>query len=363
MKPSVRRIRTWVFLALDAGLLAAFLGGYLGRYVHPSWFWWFQLLAIALPYVATALVPATVAVAFARRKGWLRVHLAALLLAAIRFFPFHGTAEAAGELRMLSFNIGHLEPFTAAQSEDVLLALTDDIESDLYVLQDLLIRYRRREQRIVNYPNLEGHLEDAGVTVHAEGAHRIETTFQPVWARTERVRLLEEERIKMATDDSVSMGVTRVRFAWEGREAVLYNVHLRTFGMRKPWNDAERSLLSIAFWRSYLGQYRQAFLLRAIESESIRALMDRETLPVIVSGDFNSTVHNWSYYHLARGMQDAFVVAGSGFGNTYHSHYPMVRIDHVLASKAWAIREAEVVRSITYSDHLPLRVVLGWRVE
>ncbi|MDZ4700512.1 MAG: endonuclease/exonuclease/phosphatase family protein [Rhodothermales bacterium] len=359
--PSAHRFRWWAFYLLHIVVLGVFVGGYAARYIHPETFWWLQLIAVGLPYLCLALIPFALLVVYARAWRLLAVYVIALGLVLVRFSPFVGGASDPGEgLRLLSFNIGHLESYTAVQSPDVLAEVVQQMESDLYVFQDLLIRYRRREQRIVNFQGLEKKLGAAGVVVHAEEGPRIETTFQPVWARTGQVILLEERRIKMATDDSLSMGVTRYRFSWQGREAVLYNVHLRTFGERKPWSDAERRLLSLDFWRSYLGQYRQAFLLRAVESESIRALMDQETLPLIVSGDFNSTVHNWSYAHLAAGMQDAFSEVGKGFGFTYHTRYPFVRIDHVLVSPAWEIRSAEVILA-TYSDHRPLRVVLGWR--
>ncbi len=350
-----------MFNTLHVAVIGIFLAGFMARYVHPSTFWWLQLIAVGLPYLALALVPFAALAVYARAWRLVTVYGVALILALLRFSPFSGGASDADEgLRLLSFNIGHLESYTATQSPDVLVEVVQRMEADLYVFQDLLIRYRRREQRIVNMRDLEKKLGEAGVVLHAEAGPRIETTFQPVWARTGEVQLLEERRIKMATDDSLSMGVTRFRFSWQGREAVLYNVHLRTFGERKPWTDAERRLLSLNFWRSYLGQYRQAFLLRAVESESIRALMDQETLPLIVSGDFNSTVHNWSYAHLAAGMQDAFSSAGAGFGFTYHTRYPFVRIDHVLVSPAWEIHGAEVI-PVTYSDHRPLRVVLGLR--
>lgn len=346
---------------LHIALLGLFAGGFAARHIHPSSLWWLQLIAVGLPYLSLTLVPFALLAIYARTWRLLAVYGVALVLALIRFSPFSGGGLDPGDgLRLLSFNVGHLEPYTAAESPDVLAEMTRRMEADLYVFQDLLVRYRRREERIVNLPDLEKKLAEAGVVVHAQAGPRIETTFQPVWARTGQVALLEERRIKMATDDSLSMGVTRYRFNWQGREAVLYNVHLRTFGERKPWSDPERRLLSLDFWRSYLGQYRQAFLLRAIESESIRALMDQETLPLIVSGDFNSTVHNWSYAHLAAGMEDAFSEVGEGFGFTYHTRYPFVRIDHVLVSPAWEIRTAEVI-PVTYSDHRPLRVVLGWR--
>ncbi len=94
--------------------------------------------------------------------------------------------------------------------------------------------------------------------------------------------------------------------------------------------------------------------------EQIRAMLAQETLPLIVSGDFNSTPHNWVYYGLADGLVDAFRVAGRGWGATYHADFPVARIDHVLVSRAWKVVQAHVSKA-PYSDHLPLVVRLRWR--
>ena len=154
--------------------------------------------------------------------------------------------------------------------------------------------------------------------------------------------------------------VVRTHFRWQGREGVHYNLHLNGFGTDKPWEDKRLDLFSPRFWWIYLQQYRDAYLRRARESEKIRALLDQEHLPLIVSGDLNSTPHNSAFYWLVDGMQDAFKVGGRGWGATYHVRLPVVRIDHVFVSPEWQIVSARVSEA-PYSDHFPLVVRLRWR--
>ena len=89
-------------------------------------------------------------------------------------------------------------------------------------------------------------------------------------------------------------------------------------------------------------------------------MMDRETLPILVCGDFNSTPHGWVYHHLAAGLTDVFGRIGRGWGNTYHTRRPFVRIDYVLVSPDWQPLVAEVLDA-DLSDHRPLLVRLRWQ--
>ena len=103
--------------------------------------------------------------------------------------------------------------------------------------------------------------------------------------------------------------------------------------------------------------------LRAEElARGIRARIEAETLPVVISGDFNATRHNWAYRHIARGFQDAFVEQGEGWSATYHSERPLVRIDHILVGPEWEVVRAYVPPSTEIvSDHRPLVARIRWR--
>ncbi|NIK61034.1 endonuclease/exonuclease/phosphatase family protein [Kribbella shirazensis] len=73
---------------------------------------------------------------------------------------------------------------------------------------------------------------------------------------------------------------------------------------------------------------------------------------VIVMGDFNGTVNDRSLAPLTVGLRSAQGAAGTGFGFTWPSAFPMARIDHILVrgvtpTKAW-------VMSPTGSDHRPV---------
>src|SRR5690606_29309907 len=129
-------------------------------------------------------------------------------------------------------------------------------------------------------------------------------------------------------------------------------VHLRSFTY-KPWRDLRGRWLDVGLWGEILRQTKADLLARADEAEAVAALLERETDPFLLCGDFNSTPHNWEYGRLGRGLTDAFAAAGSGRGATYHAHARFARIDFILASPAWRVVSARVAEA-PLSDHLPV---------
>jgi vancomycin resistance protein VanJ len=79
--------------------------------------------------------------------------------------------------------------------------------------------------------------------------------------------------------------------------------------------------------------------------------LDQKT-PLLIAGDFNTTPRGPLYSSLRKRYQNAFEQVGWGFGFTYNSRMPVVRIDHVWfnanvrAARAFAINDPA-------SDHRP----------
>lgn len=81
---------------------------------------------------------------------------------------------------------------------------------------------------------------------------------------------------------------------------------------------------------------------RRYESQVIRERINQIGGPVIVAGDFNTPDDSPLFRSAWSGFQDAFGVAGFGFGLTYARHRTALRIDHVLCDPSWAVRNSQV---------------------
>lgn len=102
---------------------------------------------------------------------------------------------------------------------------------------------------------------------------------------------------------------------------------------------------------------------RAIHAQTrgIAALVARETMPVLILCDCNSTPRSRQYALLDDFLDNAFTDVGRGFGLTHPADWPIMRLDHVWFSEEFRAIEAEVIDEGGTSDHLPLWARLDLR--
>jgi endonuclease/exonuclease/phosphatase family metal-dependent hydrolase len=146
---------------------------------------------------------------------------------------------------------------------------------------------------------------------------------------------------------------TRTEVEWLGQTVAIYNVHFRSFTAPRP--SGVRAGLNA--WVAALKASKNDFLAREAEARTLRQALDGETIPFVVAGDFNATPDQWTYAHVARGLNDALDTA-PGFAWTYPDARPLIRIDAILASSEWSVRQA-IVMPPGASDHRPVLVDLN----
>jgi endonuclease/exonuclease/phosphatase family metal-dependent hydrolase len=83
-------------------------------------------------------------------------------------------------------------------------------------------------------------------------------------------------------------------------------------------------------------------------------VIENSPYPVIIAGDFNSVPNSYEYYHLAEGLEDAFMTAGRGSATSFHDYKFPIRIDYVFSSKSLSATSYVVDRSVSISDHYPV---------
>lgn len=367
----LKRVLWALFLLVDLPLLLAVAIGLSAGSLHPRTFWWAQLLAIMLPYfIIPTLVFAGMAI-MARKWLVVAAHVVLLLFVGLRAFPperFGRSIEPAeGDLTVMTFNVPQSGP-SAAELGSAVVDLFRRFEPDIVGLQEAWVEgasVRRPERRP---PQVEAVVDSLAyrlavpLQMSSQPAWRNNSTAVPLLFREQvgEVEVVEQTAVRLgeAVDPNISMAI-RTHFRWQGRDGVLYNIHLRSFGEQKPWDDNIRPFV-VDSWKPYLRRYRDVYRLRADEVEALATQIDAEDLPVIIIGDFNDTAYTWTFNRLQGDRVDAFNVAGAGSGHTYRSDKPFVRIDFALVDKAWDVVSAEVP-DVRFSDHRPLVVRIRWR--
>ncbi|MFP4228366.1 MAG: endonuclease/exonuclease/phosphatase family protein [Salinivenus sp.] len=365
-------LRRYLRAVLNGGaalLVGCFVLGYAAPYLPPEPFWWTNLLAVGLGPLAVgtgAVALVLVGRAWYRRQ-WLPGGAALVLMALLvaRFGPSLGawTASPADDgLRVMSFNVpGQYIPDDAAPA---LASLLSREAPAVLALQESRVHTPASADRSISVsPSLRGVVQaDTGYTLPLSLPWGT-VIQQPVLGRIP-LDSLRVHPLPPDGDSSARSRFTQTHFRWEDRPVVLFNLHLHTVGSR-PWAEADAWTDPTRWW-AFLGTYRTGALYRAEQARRVRRAIERTEDPVLVTGDFNSTRHQWAYRHIAQGLQDAITQRGRGWTATFPARCPLVRIDHVLASPEWRVSSAGV-RSLdgheAVSDHRPVVAELHWNTS
>lgn len=69
------------------------------------------------------------------------------------------------------------------------------------------------------------------------------------------------------------------------------------------------------------------------------------TTPTILGGDFNAGATDVVHRQLIRDFEDSFGKVGRGWGDTFHRRFPILRIDHIYATRQFQPISSGVVVS------------------
>ena len=360
------RVLGWGTVGL---LVALFLTAYAAPYLPPAHFWWADLLAVGLPALSVGIAGLSVALCGwgGYRRRWGRVVLggALLVLLLVRFGPrlaAWGPAPTAPDaLRVMTFNV---PAASGDASSAALVGLIRREAPDVLAVQESRLRTGRT-------PTADAQGLSASIRALLEPAsgYRLPLRLPPATVIQQPVLgrgVLDSMSVHPLPpngETSARSRYTRTQFSWRGRTAVLYNVHLHSVGDARPWTLVPDEWTSPERWRTFLRTYREGTLRRAQQARLLRRRIARERHPVLVVGDFNSTRHQWTYRHLARGLQSAVTRRLRAWGATFPARRPLVQIDHVLATPGWQITAARIPAdgAARVSDHRPVVVHLRWK--
>jgi endonuclease/exonuclease/phosphatase family metal-dependent hydrolase len=261
------------------------------------------------------------------------LHLGLAALTVVRYGPglvpdgAPGPA-ADGALRVLTLNSGRDEPAAVALAAD----LAGHLRPDLVALQETWVRIvdDGDDFRIGGRRAALGFLSDPDYRLAA--------------GSEENLVLLARGGVAVEPDVGGDLdpfglegsgGVRRFVAEWGGRPFAVYVVHFRSYS--RPGGSPQLRTL------------RSDLAARAREARYLRDVLDAEALPYLVVGDFNATPDQWTYAHVASGLQDALRET-AGWAPTYPDGRPLVQIDAVLTSPGWAVASARVLPP-GLSDH------------
>ena len=318
---------------------ALLLLGYLSVIVDPAKGWFFTLFGLIYPLVLPITLVLFVWSIFRRSsmRGLLAVALLPSLFFVGRYYQFRGPSDQTEPtLKVVSYNVGL---FAHGPSGISRMALADSsarylrsLDADVICLQEFWLPQSQAVEPWLK-SHFPGYQAEYYVFTGDKGRLGNVTLSRKRLTNTGLNKFDKSTNLALFTDIQLDSSTLR-----------LYNCHFESYNISLPAlvKKDEVELAERKMRRSISERPKQV-------AEVLRS-MDRSS---VVLGDFNDTPLSYTYVRLHRRRHDAFAVAGKGWGASYKSLWPLLRIDSVLyPDELKAV--SYTVDKVNYSDHYPV---------
>jgi endonuclease/exonuclease/phosphatase family metal-dependent hydrolase len=358
-----KRLTIFVTIIIAGLFLVSCLNGYL----HPSKWWFFSLLGLGFPVLLILLLASLVFWLILRSKWAVLPALALLLgLSNLRvFFGLHFATpfkpqKPVGALRILTWNLHWFDEANKKNKEHKdyrkkMLEFIKEQNADILCFQEFLelgksfASSNTNAIMQLNYPyyyrvnDLKGNGRiQAGVAIFSR--YPIVDTQRIVYPGPEALRAAES----LIWAD-IQVGSKRIRMYTTHLQSVLFQKNdYRNLEIIKSADDS-----MVMASKSIVKKLRQGYAFRGSQADLVRSKLDSCPYPEVICGDFNDVPNSYTYFRIKGNRQDVFVKKGSGIGRSFTGVSPTLRIDYILADKAFEVLQYNRFR-VPWSDHYPV---------
>lgn len=344
-----------ILLALNILLAIVYAIGCLLPWLSPQYFWWCSFIGFVFPYLAIAI--------FITALLWLFVNpkysLVFLLFLACGYqqiaavFAFNtnvifSKAKLAGNIRIISFNVGNLSRKTLEQNAEKHTA-TEFVKSilqqnaDIVCLQEFAsIRETKPKEYIelskkYKYTYLPGW--SIGPYFHKAG-NVIFSKFPIVYADSSRFANGENIIRADIVINEDTLSVFSVHFD-------SYKFSKEEFGEIDGKSKANEQQQT---WKNIAKKVKYETQIHNNEATVVNEFIKTTSHPFVLCTDMNEIPNNYVYWKIRNNKQDAFLQKGFGFGKTYNSLSTPLRIDYIFLSQQFTATQFAIIED-GLSDH------------
>ena len=324
-----------------AGLLML---SYLSMAIDPARGWFFTLFGLLYPLVLPLTLVLWVWALF--RRSSMRLLLTLVLLPSLffagRYYRFSSPEPLRpATLKVVSYNVGRFgqgpEGLSRAQVADSISRWLMRQKADVICLQEFYVPTRQPLDYWITQ-HFPGYRAEFSVRTGRSGRFGNLTLSHKRLLDHDRIRFENSANMALWTDVKLDSSTLRI-----------YNCHFESYNISLSGlvkNDGAVEETGQKMRRSITERPKQvSAVLKDIDAAPVRSL---------VLGDFNDTPLSYTYFRLLRGRRDTFVRAGKGFGSTYSTLWPLLRIDYILYPKEDLAAVSYQVPHLHYSDHYPI---------
>lgn len=357
-KSLFRRVFKKTLITLNVIISVLFLVACLSPYVNPARWWLNGFTGLIVPYLLLALIFFIIFWLFARP----RLALLPLLTMAVGYqqinavFAWHPGSQFTKKrtesmLRIVDWNVQSFN------------GLTNNKDSKKYVPHDLSNSITKLEPDVIclqefntasGADNIALFKEQYWYHYFSKDYQRSTGSYQSGCIIFSKFPIIDSGRIAYPVAESLIY----VDIVKNGDTIRVYTTHLQSFKFKKEdYSDLEKIKgqddEGLAASKSILRKMKLAFSRRGIQANMVKEALDKSPHPSVICGDFNDVPNSYAYFHIKGNREDVFLKKGFGIGRTFNALAPTLRIDYILPTKQFEVKQFDMVDE-GLSDHIML---------
>lgn len=267
-------------------------------------------------------------------------------------FQINPKKEAAEGLKVLTYNV-HLFNYKkeqVGQTDPNIFSWLAEHPADVKVIQEFYQDHTVQGRNALKILSNSGKLE---YTYHlVEGNPKKRSYGMAIFSKYPIIN------DGVVFDNGSNNGAIFADIRVGGDSLRIYNVHLESMAIQTDsLNNYEEAK---QIYRKTLGKLHRGSLKHAEQLNILIEHIINSPYPVILMGDLNEIPYSYTYFRLNERLENAFELAGRGFGFTYNRVLFFLRIDHIFSTPSLVPIYFNTHREVDYSDHFPVSATFTW---
>lgn len=364
-KPFLRRFTKKILIVLNFAVALLFFAGAFASSFSVEKFWFLSLFTLLLPYLGAILIFFFIFWLFVR-AGWAFISFITILFCLSQveqIIPFNLPSNFSVEknpqdIRIMSWNVelfNILNYRKHPERRQEMFDLINEYDPDIACFQEVVAG---EDQEAINYlPDIINALEfkdyffSYQVRDDFDQHHHFGILILSKFPILHRQTMVNNPNDYNSVFQYADIQIEQDTFR-------IYNVHLQSLKFSEQNREYLETIMrtkakNIKESKSIISKIRTGLIRRSAQAKFVKDDMNHSPYPVIFCGDFNDVPVSFAYATLGQGLQNAFVVKGSGIGRTYSGIAPTLRIDNIFLDTVFRVNHfIRLDREL--SDHYPI---------
>ena len=341
----------------------------LTAYISPTHFFLFTFLALGFPLLLISMFFWIIFFFFYERKRLFLLLFFVLLgykniLSTVGFNFKSNTSKLKSDIafRVLSWNVEaflyQVKKYDSANGGlRKMMSFIGDSKADVVCIQDFEQIYKSEYFQFVDY------IRDSLKYPYTYLSADIDTVS--IWGHCKYGTCIFSKHPIISTGrvqysgKSFTESLAYADIAIQNQQIRFFNTHLRSMYLninnKSTKSDFKYVIedTNIVFHSNKLEKLKHFDTAHCSQASIIKKVMDTTKIPFVFCADLNAVPSSYAYHKISKNLNDAFVQKGFGWGGTYSSKIPFLRIDVVLMNRQLTTN-AYFSPRLELSDHYPV---------